>query len=159
MEPKPKVDIKSEIYHAAVPHITRLVQVAYARYRVLPKGDIFKNFVILYVAVGFITEGLAGALPNMALGMLGISTGVVGWGFFIAWPIAAVFMGEGEHAFLSLSILFIGATYVTHLKQKNVEAFAIVQSFQGAQPRAALTEDRSFAPQIDMEAEPVENPR
>jgi glucose uptake protein GlcU len=156
MEPTGKIDIKSEVYRAAVPHIIRLSKASYARYQVLPKGDIFKNFAILYLAVGFITEGLAGAIPNMALGMLGISTGLVGFVFFAFWPMISFFiLGDQEHTILALAIIFIGATYITHLKQKNVEAFAIVQSLQAAQPRAALTEDRSFVPHISAGAAPI----
>ena len=151
MEPAPKVDIKSEVYRAAVPHITRLSKAAYARYQVLPKLDILKNFAILYLAVGFITEGLASALPNLALSMVGISTGIVGFGFFLFWPIISFFvLGDEEHTILSLGIIFIGATYITNLKYKSIEAFAVVQSLQAVQPRPALTENRGFGPQIDM---------
>jgi len=149
MEPTGKIDIKSEAYRAAMPHISRLSKAAYERYKVLPKLDIIKNFLILYLAVGFITEGLAAAVPNMALGMLGINTGIIGFIFFLFWPLVSFFLlGDQEHTIFSLAIIFIGATYITNLKYKTIEAFAVVQSLQSAQAVPALTEDRSFAPHL-----------
>ncbi len=117
--PAQRVDIKSEIYRAAVPRIIQLSKVAYARFRVLPKLDIAKNFVLLYFGVGFILEGIAGTIPAFALAIIGIPPGLVGLLFFLFWPIISFFLlGGEEHTVLSLALLFIAATYITDLKQK-----------------------------------------
>lgn len=153
-KPAEKVDIKSEIYRATVPYIIRLTKAAIARFRVLPKGDIFKNFVLMYLAVGFIIEGIAGALPAFALALLGITPGLVGFLFFLFWPIISFFiLGGEEHTILSLLILFIAATYVTDLKQKRLDAEA---ALDGAPSRRLLTENFSRTSPFEATAGVVE---
>jgi hypothetical protein len=120
MENSSRVYIGSEIYRAVVPHIARYTHAAYARFRVLPKWEVVRNFIVLYLTVGFIIEGIAAALPALALQFLGVPpqiVGILGIAVFLFWPfIMWQVLGEVEHVTLSLSLLFIGATYVSHLK-------------------------------------------
>jgi hypothetical protein len=147
MEYPNKIDIKSEVYRAAVPHIVRFTKIAVARFRELPKLDICRNFILMYLAVGFILEGIAGAVPALALSFIGISPDLVGFSFFIFWPAISFFMlGGQEHTILSLAVLFIGATYMTDIKQKRYDAQA---ALLGVQSRMLLSEQHHLATNLE----------
>ena len=119
MEPAGKIDIKSELYRAVVPQVVRLTRAALTRYRELPKLDVLRNFILLYLAVGFIVEGIAGVIPAFALSFIGISPDAVGMAFFLFWPAITWGFVSEEHAILSIAILFIGAVYISHHKQRR----------------------------------------
>jgi hypothetical protein len=121
-EPTGKIDIKTELYCAVVPYAVRLAKVAWGRYRELPKLDVWKNFFLLYLIVGYIQAGVAGALPAMALSLLGISPAVVNVGFFLAWPAILWAIGSQEHVILSLGALFIAAVYISHFKERSASS-------------------------------------
>jgi hypothetical protein len=123
VESREKIDIKSEIYRAAVPHITRVTKAALARYKELPKLDVLKNFVVLYFALGFILEGVANAIPGAIIGFFwNGGSALMGVLFFLFWPLITFFVfGDDLHTILSLALVFVGATYISHLKQLVVE--------------------------------------
>jgi hypothetical protein len=153
VEPAQKIDIKSELYRAAMPHIKRLTTVSLARWKELPKLDIAKNFILIYLAIGFIIEGMLSAFPSWALSLVGVSPGLVGLVFFLFWPIVTFFLGGEEHAVLSVALVFIMATYVSHFKQKAVDSSLALQHVQSG----LLTADtRMSSSPIDANAAFVE---
>jgi hypothetical protein len=58
---------------------------------------VWKNFFILYLIVGFIQTGIAGALPALALSLLGVGHSMVDVGFFLFWPAIYWVIGSQEH--------------------------------------------------------------
>jgi hypothetical protein len=137
MEPANKVDIKSEIYLAAMPHISVTTKQVWARYRQLPSGEVFRYFAILYVAAGFIVSSIAGALPAMIMSFFHMSSIIFDVAFIFFWPVIAWFIGSKDQVIISLAAIFCASVYISHLRQ---HAIASVATLAGAQARIAALE-------------------
>jgi len=127
MDAAPKIDIKSEIYRAVVPRVARLSQIAWARFRVLPKGNVVKNFLVLYLMVGFILEGVVSSVPTGVVAFvfgpsLHVVSNLLAVAVWLFWPLITwIVLGEVDHTILALTLIFICATYVSHLRQRIVD--------------------------------------
>ncbi len=130
MEPTNKVDIKSEIYRAAMPHFVDLTKHAFARCRELPGGDVFKNFAVLYLAFGFVVSCVAGAIPSMLLSFFHIPTTIIDVAFIGFWPVIAWIIGSKESVLISLAMIFIISVYISHLRQRAVASAAALADAQ-----------------------------
>jgi hypothetical protein len=139
MDATGKVDIKSEIYKAAMPHISTTTKRVWARYRELPSGEVFRYFAILYVAAGFIVSSIAGALPAMIMSFFHMSSIIFDVAFILFWPVIAWFIGSKDQVIISLAAIFCGSVYISHLRQR---AFSSIAALAGVQARIAMLESQ-----------------
>jgi hypothetical protein len=140
MEAANKIDIKSEAYRAAMPHIANFTKDAFSRYKELPRGEVFKIFAVVYLMAGFVVSSVAGAIPSMVLHFFHMSSTLIDVAFIGFWPLIAWVIGSKESVLISLGMIFVLAIYISHLRNRASDA---TSALAGAKTRIASLEAQS----------------